>query len=359
MQTTYLEFAIRYLINDSNDRGYVSPLIFESFVAFLGFHKEYVMTRNITADFYVFFETGESGYHKRIYKDYKSNRQIDKAFGLTQAELNLNREILQKNLLLINKIGNKLPNTRVYHLQNLEADFIPYYLMSRKLVKTGKDTLQLTYSTDHDLYQNTLAAENSYIYFRRKKKLEIIDKNIIINKYVKEKFISELDTEYYPIFIACTGDIGDGIPTPFKGAGPATINKNLKEFVEICGGLDSIFEKAIDKNCSHLVPINNEAFGNINLNNKMQKFIDNEENILRNIRLMSFEVLSSYLDKYGDNTLMEKRKQIHEISKQDITIDSEILLESLHKTKIFIDENHYQKIFLSSTTTMEDRMKLI
>jgi len=360
MQTTYLEFAIRYLINDTNDRGYISPLIFESFMAFIGFHKEYVLTRDKTANFYVFFETGDSGYHKRIFKDYKSNRSIDKAFGLTQQELNLNREILQKNFILINKIGNKLPNVNVIHLENLEADFIPYYLISRKLVKHGDDVLNLTYSTDHDLYQNTLCSENSYIFYRRKQNLSIFGKNQIIKKYIKKKnFESSVPPELYPIFIACTGDTGDGIPTPFKGAGPVTINKHVEDFIEICGGVDKIYEKSIDLNCEHLLALNNMDFENINLNTTLQKFIDNEDKILRNIRLMSFEVLSSVLDKYGDSTLMEKRKYIRENVSSDTSIKSNILLESLHKIKIFIDEKHFNKVFLSSSSTIEEKLNII
>jgi len=358
MQTTYLEFAIQYLINDSKEKGQISSLIFESFMAFLGFHKEYVLSRSLTANFYVFFETGDSGYHKRIFKDYKSNRSIDKAFGLTESELRLNRDILQKNLILINKVGNKLPNVRVFHLENLEADFIPYYLMSRKLIPEGNHIINLTYSTDHDLYQNTLCTPRSYIYYRRKQKLLIIDKTKIIEHYSKIKnFKTDLTPDYYPFFIACTGDTGDGIPKPFRGAGPATINKNLKEFVEICGGLDNIIAIASDKNATEFLDINNDNFKNINLNSTLQKFIDNNDKILRNTRLMSFEVLSRYLDNYGDNTLLEKRKYIHEIAKTDESVNPDILLESLHKTKIFIDEKHYNKLFLSPSTSFNDILK--
>jgi hypothetical protein len=361
MQTTYLEFAIRYLLNDSNDRGFLSPLIFESFMAFIGFHKDYVLTRNKTANFYVFFETGESGYHKRIFKDYKSNRNIDKAFGLTQAELNLKREILQKNLILIRKVGNRLPNVTVIHLENLEADFIPYYLISRKLVRHGEDVLNLTYSTDHDLYQNTLCSENSYIFYRRKQNLSVFTKNLIIKKYVKKKnFESTVPPEFYPIFIACTGDTGDGIPTPFKGAGPVTINKHVEDFIELCGGVDTIYEKATDLNCEHLLALNNVDFENINLNNTLQKFIDNEEKILRNLRLMSFEVLSTIIDKYGNNTLMEKRKYIREIITQNNNYTKpDILLKSLKNIKIFLNESHYNKVFLSSESSMEDKLNSI
>jgi len=362
MQTTYLEFAINYLINDSREKGQISSLIFESFIAFLGFHKEYCYSRSKNANFYVFFENGDSGYHKRIYKDYKNNRKIDKAFGLTEAELRLNRDILQKNLILIEKACNKIPNVFVIHMKNLEADFIPYYLMSRKLVPHGENVLNLTYSSDHDLYQNTLCTDNSYIYYRRKKDLAIIDKHMIIKKYMKKHKIPpniDIPPHYYPIFIACTGDSGDDIPSPFHGAGPVTVYKHINDFVEICGGIENIYKIAYDKNQNKL--IDDETRRNLPENIKMtktiQKFIDNDDKILRNIRLMSFEVLSYYLDNYGDNNLMEQRRHIRDIIKNNTSINSNILLETLRKTKIFIDESHFNRAYLNISSNIDDIMK--
>lgn len=357
MQTVYLEFAMKYLINDTVDRGFSSPWIFEAFIAYIGFHKNYIMNRRMTASFYVFFETGESGYHKRIYKGYKENRTIDKAFGLTENEIRLSREIWQKNLLLIEKAGSKLPDVHVLHMKNLEADFIPYYLMSRNLVDMSDNIINLTYSTDHDLYQNTLL-KNSYTYYRHRTTYEIFDKYKIIDHYAKKKanFKAEVSNEYYPILIAMCGDTGDDIPVPIKGAGIVRINKIIKEFVEICGGLEKIYEIASNLNNIELISLEKRNTLQIE-NTYLKKFVDDNAKILMNMRLMSFEVLSRVLDKNPINTMLESRSYIKESINNKQTINLNILNENLNKIKVFVDEKHFKKVYLNLKSTFDEVSK--
>ena len=357
MQTVYLEFAIRYLINDSIDRGFSSPWIFESFIAFLGFHKDYVASRGKTASFYVFFETGDSGYHKRIYKDYKCRRKIDKAFGLTAKELKLNREIWQRNLLLIEKAASKIPDVHVLHMKNLEADFIPYYLMSRNKVDMSDNVINVSYSTDHDLYQNTLL-KNSYTYYRHRTTCMILDKYDIVDHYNRKhkSFVNTIEPEYYPIFIAMTGDTGDDIPVPVRGGGPVRVGKVIKEFVDICGGIENMYNIASNLNNTEL--ISEEKVKSLQIDNTwLRKFVENNQKILMNMRLMCFEVLSRVLDNSPTGTMLELRKYIDERIYDKTSVEQNILNENLNKIKVFVEEKYMNKVYMNLESSFDEVMK--
>jgi len=359
MQTVYLEFAIRYMINDSQAKGSISSMIFEAFIAFIGFHKDYIVSRGKTCKFYVFFETGDSGYHKRFDKEYKANRSIDKAFGLDEKELRFNREIWQKNLILIEKAGSKLPDVTVIHLRNLEADFIPYYLMSRNKVRIDKKVLNLTYSTDHDLYQNTLVGgNNSYNYYRRRQEFKIFDKHQIIKRFAKDKkSIKEFaNYEYYPLLIAMCGDPGDNVSIPIKRAGVVRINKIVEEYAEICGGMEKIYETASNLSNDKLIP--DEVVNSLNIKNTLlRKFVDQNDKILLNLRLMSFEVLSRVLDNQPTGTMLELRQHINNMLDNKETANLEPLVESLNRIKVYPEEKYMMKVYLNNESTFEDVME--
>jgi len=357
MQTVYLEFAIRYMINDSQAKGSISSMIFEAFVAFIGFHKDYIVSRGKTCKFYVFFETGDSGYHKRLDKQYKANRSIDKAFGLDEKELRFNREIWQKNLILIEKAGSKLPDVTVIHLKNLEADFIPYYLMSRNKVRTDDKTLNLTYSTDHDLYQNTLVGNKSYNYYRRRQNFKILDKHQIVRNFSKDKKSIKVfsDYKYYPLLIAMCGDPGDNVAIPIKRAGVVRINKIVEEFAEICGGMEKIYE--IASNLSNDELISETVVNSLDIKNiLLRKFVVDNKKVLLNLRLMSFEILSRVLDNQPTGTMLELRNHIDDMLDKKTTANMEPLVESLNRIKVYPEKKHMLKVYLNNESTFDEVM---
>jgi len=363
MQTVYLEFAIRYMINDSQQKGSVSSWIFESFVAFIGFHKDYIMSRGKTCKFYVFFETGDSGYHKRLDKEYKANRSIDKAFGLEEKELRFNREIWQKNLLLIEKAGSKLPDVTVIHLRGLEADFIPYYLMSRNKVDMRENVLNLTYSTDHDLYQNTLIGKKSFLYFRRRQNFKIIDSSKIVKDFSGDKKSMKIfaDEKYYPLLIAMCGDPGDNVERPLKRVGldlrigVVKINKIVQEFAEICGGMEKIYETSANLSNDKLIP--DDVVKSFKSENTLLKqFVEHNETVMMNLRLMSFEVLSRVLDDYPTGNMIESRKHINDMIDNKKTANMEPLMESLNRIKVYPEEKHMIKAYLNKNSSFDEVM---
>ena len=132
LQTTYMEHAIVNIIESSKKSKFMDTSIFSSMVSFLSFHKIWGLKRGVNVNFIIFFETGHSTYHKNISRKYKISRKIDDLYGLPRQDREMFYNILQSNFQLIENAFNKMPNIKVIKLPRLEADFIPYYLVSRK-----------------------------------------------------------------------------------------------------------------------------------------------------------------------------------------------------------------------------------
>jgi hypothetical protein len=153
LQSTYMQHAIVNIVESSKRGKHIDTSVFSSLISFLTFHKIWGIKRGIDVNFYIFFETGKSFYHKNISKKYKISRQIDDLYGLDRVDRDLFFHTLQSNFQLIEKACNLLPNVKVIRLQNLEADFIPYYLITRNKVSRDENVGHLIYSNDHDLLQ--------------------------------------------------------------------------------------------------------------------------------------------------------------------------------------------------------------
>ena len=107
--------------------------VFSSLISFLAFHKRYSLNRGVKIKYYIFFESGKSYYHLNICKKYKIGRRIDDLYGLDHEKRELFFKVLNANYDMIENACNKIPDIKVVRLQNLEADFIPYYLIRNKL----------------------------------------------------------------------------------------------------------------------------------------------------------------------------------------------------------------------------------
>lgn len=334
-QTVYLEFVVKYLVHDTTETGRVSPWIFMAFLKYLVYHKKWALKNGIDARFYVFFESGSSFYHAQHYKDYKSKRKIDQFYGLSRADVDLFRDIWQKNLMLIEKACHKMANISVIHLKRLEADFVPFYIMSRGLVESGQDILHFTYSTDKDLFQNTIAAENSIIFRRVKKDLRIIQKGDIIELYTKKK--NEINPEYFPVLLALTGDSGDDVPQLKKGLGVVSCLKMINEVVEICGSPNDIIEK------SHKgeMLFENEV-GVKNRNTNIRTVCELEKEFRRNVNLVSFECLCRNIDNPRHTNWLEIRKYLQQrVAENTQKASKDALKSAMEQLGIFISEYEF------------------
>ena len=197
LQTTYMEHAIINILESTQRSKYFDTSVFSSLISFLAFHKRYAIARNIKLNFIIFFETGKSMYHKNISKDYKVGRRIDDLYGLDNEKRELFYSVLQKNFQLVEAACNKIPNVSVIRLKNLEADFVPYYLTTRKIVDMSPNIAHVVYSNDHDLLQ--CLDENVFVFQKVMAKVKrIAKKGQAMELELKMKKKISIEDEYQP-----------------------------------------------------------------------------------------------------------------------------------------------------------------
>ena len=241
MQTVYMEHAIVNIVEMSKKSKYLDSSVFSSLVSFLSFHKMYAMKRGYNVNFYIFFEVGESYYHKNISKQYKVSRKIDNLYGLDRQDRELFYQVLHANYQLIERALNKVPNVKVIRLENLEADFIPYYLVTRGLVISDSQTVNVVYSNDHDLWQ--CISKNCYVFSKSVNSKAIIGPGTVMKMYLKKE--NDIPDEYLPLAMSVIGDSGDDVQG-INGIGAARFLNLFDDLVKLCGTMDKIYDKIVD-----------------------------------------------------------------------------------------------------------------
>lgn len=339
MQTVYLKHAIENIIENTLRSKYIDTSVFSSVLPFVAFHKLYALKREIEIDFYFFFETGQSFYHKNLNKKYKISRQIDDLYGLSRDKREKFTEVLQSNFSLINKALNFLPNIKVFRLEHLEADFIPYYLISRKHVGYNNNECNLIYSNDHDLQQCCIL-DNTFIFAKAGKKKELLTKHDVITKFLKEE--NNIGVEYLPYLMSIIGDTGDDIEG-IKGIGPKTVYKNFDKINDLINNDISSLYNNVMNGCKIF---NTE---NVEFENKYIKKIVQEEEynklISKNLKQISFELISRYLDEPDSTEVIKRKNKILETmnSSKKATLTS--FKKSLEMNHVFLEGDELEIIY--------------
>lgn len=331
LQGTYLEGPVRQLVNDSKSKKFLSTGIFSSFLTFIAFHRKWAELRDCDINFYVFFESGQSYYHTNILKTYKCRRTHNNIIGLDIHDSDLFKKILDANLSLIEKAGSKLPNVNVLRLINLEADFIPYYLISRKLIDT--DASNVIYSCDHDMYQCTNLAENVSVFSRFGKNKKIVRHGEAIQNMIKKD--CDLDNSVVPFLMAVAGEDGDDVPG-IKGVSYITAIKIAKELgINDNLTMEQIYSNILTRN--PILPDPDPKYTKATNN-----VLEQEKNtgiISRNIKLVSFEYLSKVIDDPFDTRLMDRRDKIKQIITEKSVANFDSINTALFKVGVeFQDE---------------------
>ena len=338
LQTTYMEHAIVNIVENSKKVKYLDTSIFSSLISFLSFHKIYGMKRGIDVSFIVFFESGESIYHKNISKKYKISRKIDDLYGLERADRELFFNVLHSNFRLIEQACNKMPSIRVIRLPFLEADFVPYYLLSRNLVPYDGTVGHIIYSNDHDLYQ--CAAKDTYIFSKSAKHKKIIKAGKIMEIYLRKN--NKIPDIYLPLGMSIIGDTGDDVDG-IKGIGPSRFLEIFDQLIALTGNMSSIYKK---------VENNDDLFDHIpeKIQNKYLRVVVDAELkdkiISNNLRLVSFELISRALDNPSKTEMIEKRKIIEDIMRSHITYPLESMKKALEKTGVFLQESSIDLLYI-------------
>jgi 5'-3' exonuclease len=317
--------------------NYINTAVFESLLSFLSFHRLYAVKRKININFYIFFETGRSSYHTNISKKYKISRKIDDLYGLEREKRELFAEIVQKNLQLIDKACNLMPGIKIIRVPNLEADFIPYYLLRNSLVSDSPNVAHVIYSNDHDLYQ--CVGDNAYVFCKTGKKKRIIKKNEVMNEYLK--FKNNFPDKYFPLVMAIVGDPGDDVDG-ISGIGPKRAAGLLDELVSLAGGIEKLYDDVFNSR-----PI--FQFGDSTFKNKyINQIVDQETKnslISNNLRLVSFELLSRELDNPSTTEMIEKREFILSILRGNKQARLESMKKALEMNRVFVDKDILEVIY--------------
>ena len=337
-QTLYMEHAIVNIVETSKRSKYLDTSIFSSLMAFLSFHKIYGMKRGIDINFIIFFESGESYYHKNISKKYKISRKIDNLYGLDRVDRDLFFKVLQSNHRLIEQACNKMPYLKVIRLSHLEADFVPYYLISRKLVEYDGTRAHIIYSNDHDMLQ--CVATDVYIFSKSVKSKKIIKPGTIMETFLKRP--NDIPDIYFPLAMSILGDTGDDIDG-IKGVGPVRLLKCFSEIQSMVGNMKEVYNKV--KNGDDLFD-----FVPTKIQNKYLKMIIDAELedkvISKNLKLISFELLSKSLDFPDKTEMIDRRNDIENIMNLNNIYPIESIKEALTKVNVTLEESALDFLYL-------------
>jgi hypothetical protein len=337
LQTAYMEHAIVNIVENSKKADFFDSSVFSAVVSFLSFHKMYAVKRGINTTFTIFFETGQSYYHQNISKSYKISRKIDNLYGLDVADRDLFFTVMQANYQLIESALNKVPTVNVIRMNHMEADFIPYYLLSRNKMPNDGSVAHVIYSNDHDMWQ--CIQPHCYIFSKSAKHKKII-KSGVMDLYFKKEV--KIPDEYYPLAMAIIGDTGDDV-TGVSGVGPTGFIEMFPELLALVGTMDEVYEK-VEKgeNIFKFMPEN--------IQNKKLKKVYDEENekktVSKNLKLVSFELISRFLESPKTTEIMERRNKIDKILQEKQVYPADSIKTALTKTGVFLEDASIDLLYI-------------
>ena len=305
-QALFQEWAVKQILFQSDGSRTIDTSLFSAIMDFIGFHKLYAKKRQIELHMYMFMETGASKYHLDIYPGYKSNRKNGDFFGLDMEKKEFFFTILNKNYIVAEKVSNKIPNVSFIRLDHLEADFIPWYLMKHCLSKEDVDSaINVIYSTDKDMLQ-CLDAPNIYQYYRHYKSVKMISQKDVFSHWLKTELEENNASEWFPLSLAIIGDEGDGFKG-IRGIGAKTFTKIFPYIKTICGSsMETVYS-----NISKKLSIFSKSYSVSNTS--LKKILENEDIVIRNLKLASYKLLSDYVNGDYPTDVFEKRRKIQDI----------------------------------------------
>lgn len=339
LQTTYMEHCIVNLIENTKRSKFIDTSIFTSLISFLSFHKIYALKRGLNINFFIFFESGNSYYHKNLSKKYKISRRIDDLYGLDEIDRDIFRKVLLNNFQLVEKACNRMPNIKVINLLNLEADFVPYYLITRNFVDNS-NCANIIYSNDHDLLQCT--NDNTFIFAKSAKGKKLVNQNGAMKDLLKRD--ADIHPKYVPLGLSIIGDTGDDVDG-VNGIGPKRFLDIFDELLSTSGGLEKMYH-----NIQKEEPIFHSNLDN-NLNKYMIKVINKEKEtglVSMNLKLTSFELISRAVEDPINTEMLKRKKQINDVFYSKSIVSCDAIREALERNGVYFDSDTLENIYYRS-----------
>jgi 5'-3' exonuclease len=141
--------------------------------------------------------------------------------------------------------------------------------------------------------------------------------------------------------MAVVGDQGDDIDG-LNQIGGKRAAECIKELVEVGGGLEQIYSNVVhDK---PLFPIELQE----NLNKYILKIVNEESGskiVSRNLKLVSFEVLSRFFDNPSSTEMSDKKSKVIQILNNQEIIPKDVLREGLEKSRVLFDDDDFSNLY--------------
>jgi hypothetical protein len=338
LQSTYMEHAIVNIVENSKLANKKDTSIFSSIISFLSFHKMYGIKRGVDIDFFIFFESGRSSYHLNIDKNYKISRKVDDLYGLNREDKEAFYQILDANYQLTEATLNRIPGIKVFRMPRLEADFIPYYLLSRGKVPLDGSVANVIYSNDHDLMQ--CLQNHTFIFSKSGKSKKILTHGTVMKDFLKKE--CKIDDSYLPLAMSIIGDVGDDV-TGVNKVGPARFLDMFDELVTYTGTMDQIYDR-VRKNQIIFDPLPTK-FKNKYLRNVVDEELNNKT-VSNNLKLVSFELISRELDDPNSTEMLEKRRLVEKILDTENNVPCDSLKKALNMHNVYLEESSLDFLYL-------------
>ncbi len=280
MNGMYMDEAAKTMIIAHNNSKQPPSDIYQSWLDFITFHYKYMYSRTVDMKIFTIADTGESQYHKGIYKDYKCNRSITSYKTLSMFEKDTIKNIVKKNIEVIIKTAKQLYNNYGVYLSYCESDFCPHYYI--KNYYQDPSILNIIYSTDNDMLQS-LKFDNTIQFFRKNK-----DSKMWVTKDNWKEKIKITDDVNIPVanyeyMKSIMGDSGDDIPG-IKSVGPKSAIAYVKD-IDITS-LESFRE--------HIIGVSEKN----SKDKKAKAILDNWSEVERNYKLVSYDALINHLNAF-------------------------------------------------------------
>lgn len=194
------------------------------------YSKLYDSFRQYSPKFITFYDNGECKQNRTLFAGYKNRVSGSEKMMLDDNERELFRLIKRYYYdEFVNRFN--IPKvSKVIHLKEYEADFIPWVIISKNLLNSqDKKTLNVILSTDKDLLQccqfkNTIQVLTTYCKKTSTINFNVYDDETAIKQIYKSFKRGILTSKYIPLMLALGKDDADSI-SGIEGIGPANAYK--------------------------------------------------------------------------------------------------------------------------------------
>ena len=147
---------------------------------------------------------------------------------------------------------------------------------------------------------------------------------------------------FLPLAMAVIGDPGDDVEG-VKGIGPASFLNIFEQLTAMTGDLEQIYNK---------IESNKDLFDFIPpsvTNKKLQSIIDAEvkdKRISKNLRLVSFELISRAIENPMTTELRDKRLIIENNLKANTSVPLDKMKDALVRNNVFLEESSIDFLYI-------------